>query len=524
MVLALQSSACREADATALVPFADSEVGEPMEQKLARLRGNRVAHSRKQIWTKDAHGGPYKKVNIDQGLDPLIQHPDGSNRKVDLGYERVKVGPTSNFVGNHMTQGAIDLVQAQLELPSAQGLLLLSAGGAQPPQLLPHTSGDEQRHAATTVQYRPLHRYSWTDEGDSIMLKLPVQQLRQGSSTGSVLLTCSFAEGALDLRLEPVDSQGAEVSGSSASRPTPYRLLVRPLRAAVVPGSCSCHVSGVLSLPPCESGASKHGGSRMQQNMGGQQLHRMSLALPPSADAVVVQLAKADASLQWDVLHGSLQVAARQAEGHAVDLAALRRTVRQQLNRAAPTPPVAAEAQVLEAQVSQGNAGAVQSSEAAADWALQLQAALKQAQTLVAVGRYSEALDASEACINALPLLLSPPQRGPAVQLHALRGHSHGQLGGVKQAVIEYSAAIKLAQEGGEWSDEQQQESVDGNGLPSLCQLLLARSAQYEQQERLEDALKDVLQAIKLQQQPVPSLLLAAQRLRAQQAVSTPRL
>jgi tetratricopeptide (TPR) repeat protein len=205
-----------------------------------------------------------------------------------------------------------------------------------------------------------------------------------------------------------------------------------------------------------------------------------------------------------------------------------RRTVRQQLNRAAPTPPVAAEAQVLEAQVSQGNAGAVQSSEAAADWALQLQAALKQAQTLVAVGRYSEALDASEACINqsinALPLLLSPPQRGPAVQLHALRGHSHGQLGGVKQAVIEYSAAIKLAQEGGEWSDEQQQESVDGNGLPSLCQLLLARSAQYEQQERLEDALKDVLQAIKLQQQPVPSLLLAAQRLRAQQAVSTPRL
>jgi hypothetical protein len=76
MVLALQSSACREADATALVPFADSEVGEPMEQKLARLRGNRVAHSRKQIWTKDAHGGPYKKVGHTswEGRGPSRRH------------------------------------------------------------------------------------------------------------------------------------------------------------------------------------------------------------------------------------------------------------------------------------------------------------------------------------------------------------------------------------------------------------------------------------------------------------------
>ena len=37
-------------------------LGPPLEQKLARLRGDREAHSRKQIWTKDAHGGPYRKV------------------------------------------------------------------------------------------------------------------------------------------------------------------------------------------------------------------------------------------------------------------------------------------------------------------------------------------------------------------------------------------------------------------------------------------------------------------------------
>lgn len=35
--------------------------------------------------------------------------------QVELGYEEAECGPTSNFVGNHMTQGAIDLVQAELK-------------------------------------------------------------------------------------------------------------------------------------------------------------------------------------------------------------------------------------------------------------------------------------------------------------------------------------------------------------------------------------------------------------------------
>ena len=41
----------------------DDSLGPPLEQKLARLRDDREAHSRKQIWTKDAHGGPYRKVH-----------------------------------------------------------------------------------------------------------------------------------------------------------------------------------------------------------------------------------------------------------------------------------------------------------------------------------------------------------------------------------------------------------------------------------------------------------------------------
>ena len=35
--------------------------------------------------------------------------PDGSIIPVEPGYEKPQTGATSNFVGNHMTQGAIDL-------------------------------------------------------------------------------------------------------------------------------------------------------------------------------------------------------------------------------------------------------------------------------------------------------------------------------------------------------------------------------------------------------------------------------
>lgn len=45
--------------------------------------------------------------------------------QAELGYERAERGPTTNFVGNHMTQAAIDLVQAELQQPSSPSVLLL---------------------------------------------------------------------------------------------------------------------------------------------------------------------------------------------------------------------------------------------------------------------------------------------------------------------------------------------------------------------------------------------------------------
>ncbi|KAK9829923.1 hypothetical protein WJX72_008670 [[Myrmecia] bisecta] len=92
-------------------------------------RADRERHYHRTIWTKDAHGGPYRKSNAMTGYDPLLQLPDGQSKSVVCGYERAESGPTTNFVGNHMTQGAIDLVQAELMQKPEEG--------RQPLQLLP---------------------------------------------------------------------------------------------------------------------------------------------------------------------------------------------------------------------------------------------------------------------------------------------------------------------------------------------------------------------------------------------------
>ena len=86
-------------------------------------------------------------------ITPNNRTPPHQLLQWELGYERVKVGPTTNFVGNHMTQSAIDLVQAHLQkrdLDSRQGgqhLRLQSGGDAQGPQRVDDSGAvpEEQR-------------------------------------------------------------------------------------------------------------------------------------------------------------------------------------------------------------------------------------------------------------------------------------------------------------------------------------------------------------------------------------------
>ena len=316
------------------------------------------------------------QVNENKGYDALIQLPDGTERKVgaigavpchaaaqamslplpsqlampchphlstkhlpaphaplqvDLGYERVKVGPTSNFVGNHMTQGAIDLVQAQLEQPAPPPQLLLllddAAAGERrpaPPQLL-HVVAAEA--GAATEQLGPvlrqLQQYRWADAGGSVTVEVPPAQMRElssGSSSGSggatASLSCTIMGDSFELAVTVGCPAGAGGNGaaSGSGQAVSYRLAVRPLHAAVLPGCCRCYLRGLAALPPCgepgadsvpapcgspEAAAEPAGGAPSEQQQA------FSFILPPTAEAIVVQLAKADGQLQWEALQAS---------------------------------------------------------------------------------------------------------------------------------------------------------------------------------------------------------------------------
>ena len=47
------------------------------EQRLAKLRRDQDLHHHRQIWIKDAHGGPYDKV-LQPGLDPMSSNLQGT--------------------------------------------------------------------------------------------------------------------------------------------------------------------------------------------------------------------------------------------------------------------------------------------------------------------------------------------------------------------------------------------------------------------------------------------------------------
>lgn len=85
----------------------------PKEQLIKQKSYGKIG---KTVWDKKAHGGKYyiSTGEKKKGYDALEQTPDGTIIKREPGYEKPQSGHTTNFVGNHMTQGAIDLVQHEL--------------------------------------------------------------------------------------------------------------------------------------------------------------------------------------------------------------------------------------------------------------------------------------------------------------------------------------------------------------------------------------------------------------------------
>mmetsp|Transcript_46355 Transcript_46355/g.115952 ORF Transcript_46355/g.115952 Transcript_46355/m.115952 type:complete len:413 (+) Transcript_46355:361-1599(+) len=111
--------------------------------------------------------------------------PNGVAVTPDIGYEKPQSGPTTNFVGNHMTQGAIDLVQAQLGKEDDAHLLLRDQEYDRlfgKPKLLPTSqkpsaTGDPAPGNALVVAdqrvWANVQTYQWADDGSHITITVP---------------------------------------------------------------------------------------------------------------------------------------------------------------------------------------------------------------------------------------------------------------------------------------------------------------------------------------------------------------
>jgi hypothetical protein len=104
----------------ALVAAGPAEVA-ARDALLERLRRDRDAHFHGQIWTQDAAGG-YARA-------PASTAAVEASGELGAAYRRLPSRPTTNFVGDAMMAGSIDLIRDELR----QG----GPGGSAPPARLP---------------------------------------------------------------------------------------------------------------------------------------------------------------------------------------------------------------------------------------------------------------------------------------------------------------------------------------------------------------------------------------------------
>ena len=169
----------------------------PKEQLIKQKSYGKIG---KTVWDKKAHGGKYyiSTGEKKKGYDALEQTPDGTIIKREPGYEKPQSGYTTNFVGNHMTQGAIDLVQHELtrvdpKMKEERMRRLEEAKGIkrEPPKLLKveknkkkvlmigdrekgDTDDGEEEEEGRSPENRVINidRYTWEDRDGEIIVRL----------------------------------------------------------------------------------------------------------------------------------------------------------------------------------------------------------------------------------------------------------------------------------------------------------------------------------------------------------------
>ncbi len=123
-----------------------------------------------------------------------------------LGYERTELGPTTNFVGNHMTQGAIDLVQADLdEIPMPSFPLLTDAPASGP--LLISSAHVADSLALRAPKLQQIEHYGWEEHQGTV--RLSIQLVIPSAAAASACLDGAFSDQDFWLALQHCAPDGA---------------------------------------------------------------------------------------------------------------------------------------------------------------------------------------------------------------------------------------------------------------------------------------------------------------------------
>lgn len=370
------------------------------------------------------------------GYDAL-EMPHGKKQDIALGYEKPQTGPTTNFVGNHMTQGAIDLVQAQLDKQdAAYQMLKLKAYNDRfsAPKLLSVSTSPNTDLAGALVslekkQSRVCNRidhYKWWDDGSAIAITVP-----------SPCNDISFCKGSCDIVFEATDSSFRlevrqhilrEVGGKDEPVCNSWTLGVQRLFGAIDPDACSY----------------KHSGK--------------SLSL---------RLAKLDNSFPWESLSrpNEARVTSRAApHAHGPDLVSLRKLVRAQRKDLAHIGAFAAPS---EAAGFQDPAAGDGTDVAWPEFDLpDMKHAMEEAEELERIGNHAKAAQVYRWALDCFSS--EDSQLG---DLHLHLGTCQLHLGKMKEAAEEFQTAASVAKE-----------------LGTKIRALLQGAAALEQLERLEEA------------------------------------
>lgn len=132
-----------------------------------------------------------------------------------------------------MTQGAIDLAQAELFTPLDSSVLLLQSKACQGPQLLATQPALVQKPLL-----QPLANYTWWDSDTHVCIYIPISAEVSPDKLSLQQVQCMVQQQQLH----------CTITASKAHQPIQYRLSIPRLHACVQPGQSTCRLDGQTVL------------------------------------------------------------------------------------------------------------------------------------------------------------------------------------------------------------------------------------------------------------------------------------